>query len=104
MADKSGGEFLEEEFCGVWGHLREEYLKAYKPELYKSLLATGEIEKYLNGYQQAYSNRADKMALVLAEERGVNDELYKKDAIHWVLESEKIQEEVNVALTKEIQQ
>ena len=95
---------MEERFCGVWGHLREEYLKAKKPALYDSLLKSGELEDYLEGYQIAYSNRADKLATELAEARGVNDALYQRDSIRWLIESEKIQEEIKARLEKEIQQ
>ena len=47
--------------------------------------------------------QAEKMAEKLAKERGVNEELYKKDSLEWILETEKIQEEVQSALEKEIQ-
>ena len=95
---------MDEKFCGVWGQLREEYLKARNPALYESLIRSGELEDYLEGYQIAYSNRADKIAKEMAEARGVNDELYQQDAIRWLIESEKIQEEVKTRLEKEIQQ
>ena len=94
---------LEEKYCGVWGHLREEYLQTKKPEMYSLLVEKGELEEYLTGYQVAYSNRAEKMAEKLAKERGVNEELYKKDSLEWILTTEKIQEEVQSALEKEIQ-
>ena len=94
---------MKEKYCGVWGNLREEYLKSNKPELYNLLNKTGEIEEYLMGYQVAYSNRADRLAQKLSEERGINDELYKKDALEWILETEKIQEEIQEKLKSEIQ-
>jgi len=97
-----GGEELEEKFCGVWGQMREEFLKAYKPELYNSLIEKGELKNYLTGYQTAYSGRAEKMAREFSEERGVNDELYQEDSLEWILESEKIQEEVKAKLSEEI--
>ena len=93
---------MEEKFCGVWGHLREEYLKANQPELYDSMLEKGELENYLTGYQTAYSNRAEKMFEELSAERGLNDDLYKNDSLEWILESEKIQEEVRTKLAEEI--
>ena len=93
---------LEEKFCGVWGHLREEFLREHNPEMYDSLLKKGELERYLTGYQTVYSNRAEKLAEKLATERGVNEELYKKDSLEWILESEKIQEEVKAKLEVEI--
>ena len=95
---------MEERFCGVWGNLREEYLKAKEPALYNSLQKNGELEDYLESYQLAYSNRADRMAKEMAEARGVNDALYQQDSIRWLIESEKIQEEIKAKLEKEIQQ
>ena len=93
---------MEEKFCGVWGHLREEYLKSNQTELYNSLLEKGELENYLTGYQTAYSNRAEKMFEEISAEREVSDELYKNDSLEWILESEKIQEEVRMKLEEEI--
>ncbi len=95
---------MEEKFCGVWGHIREEYLQTKKPVLYDFLVEKGELEEYLTGYQDAYSNRAEKMAEKLAAERGVNAELYESDPLEWILATEKIQEEVHDTLEKEIQQ
>lgn len=95
---------MEEKFCGVWGHMEEEYLRTTKPRLYNLLLEKGELEEYLTSYQKAYSNRAEKMAEKLAIERGVNAELYESDPIEWILATEKIQEEVQATLEKEIQQ
>ena len=94
---------MEEKFCGVWGHMEEEYLRTTKPRLYNLLVEKGELEEYLIGYQKAYSNRAEKMAEKLAAERGVNAELYESDPLEWILAMEKIQEEVHYALEKEIQ-
>jgi len=45
---------LEEKFCGVWGHMEEEYLRTTKPRLYNLLLEKGELEEYLTSYQKAY--------------------------------------------------
>ena len=95
---------MEEKFCGVWGHLREEYLEANKPELYEMMVEKNELEEYLTGYQLAYSSRAEKMAEKMAAERGVDDNLYRVDSLAWILATEKIQEEVQLALKKEIQQ
>lgn len=97
-----GGKILEEKFCGVWGQLREEFLKEKEPELYKSLIERGKLEEYLTNYQVAYSNRAEKMSEKLSEERGVTEELYQNDPLEWILQSEKIQEDIRAKLAEEI--
>lgn len=93
---------MEEKFCGVWGQMREEFLKEKEPKLYKSLIERGKLEEYLTNYQVAYSNRAEKMSEKLSEERGVTEELYQNDPLEWILQSEKIQEDVRAALAEEI--
>ena len=97
-----GDEILTEKFCGVWGQLREEFLMEKEPELYKSLVETKELEKYLEGYQRLFSNRAEKLAEELSEERGVTEELYQDDPLEWILKSEKIQEDIRAKLAEEI--
>ena len=94
---------MEGKYCGVWGQMREEYLKKHNPNLYEKLQEEGELEEYLNGYQIAYSNRAEKMAKEMSAERGLNETLYNQDSLEWILETEKIQEEVKETLAKEIQ-
>ena len=39
-----GGNALKENFYGVWGQKREEYLRTNKPEVYDSLVSSGELE------------------------------------------------------------
>ncbi|MBR6013455.1 MAG: TnpV protein [Selenomonadaceae bacterium] len=94
---------MEEKFCGVWGQLREEFLKVHEPKFYNLLIERGNLEEYLTNYQVVYSKRGDKMAEKLAEERGVTAELYRNDPLEWILRSEKIQEDVRAALSEEIQ-
>ena len=93
---------MYEQFCGVWGQIREEFLKTYNHELYNSLIEKGELENYLQSYQIAYSSRAEKMAEELSAKRGVTLELFKMDSLEWILESEKVQEEVRAKLAEEI--
>ena len=40
----------------------------------------------------------------MSAERGVNEELYKKDSLEWILKTEKIQEEIHEKLKNEIQE
>ena len=94
---------MEDNFCGVWGHLREKYLKEKNPELYDALRDKGDLEEYLTSYQVSYSHRADRIFKELLSKRGINDELYEKNSLEWIMETEKIQEEVKELLQKEIQ-
>lgn len=94
---------MEDNFCGVWGHLRERYLKEKKPKLYDALRDKGKLEEYLRRYQVSYSHRAEKIFNELLTKRGINEELYGKNSLEWIMETEKIQEEVKELLQEEIQ-
>ena len=63
----------------------------------------GEKPEIISKAYLSLSNRAEKMAEKLATERGVNAELYEKDSLEWILATEKIQEDVQSILEKEIQ-
>lgn len=94
---------MEDSFCGVWGNMREKYLREKNPKLYTAMLEKGNLEEYLTSYQKSYSQRAEKIFEKLLLKRGISKELYEKDSLEWILETEKIQEEVKEILKEEIQ-
>ena len=94
---------MEDSFCGVWGSMREKYLREKNPKLYAAMLEKGELEEYLTSYQKSYSQRAEKIFEKLLLKRGISKELYKKNKLEWILETEKLQEEVKEILKEEIQ-
>lgn len=83
--------------------MREKYLREKNPKLYAAMLEKGELEEYLTSYQKSYSQRAEKIFEKLLLKRGINKKLYEKDSLEWILETEKIQEEVKEILKEEIQ-
>lgn len=94
---------MEDSFCGVWGNMREKYLREKNPKLYAAMLEMGELEEYLKSYQKSYSQRAEKIFEKLLLKRGISKELYEKDSLEWILETEKLEEEVKEILKEEIQ-
>ena len=94
---------MEDSFCGVWGNLREKYLREKNPELYAAMLEMRELEEYLTSYQKSYSQRAEKIFEELSAKYRVNEELYEKNKLEWIMATEKLQEEVKAILKKEIQ-
>ena len=94
---------MEDSFCGVWGNMREKYLREKNPKLYAAMLEKGDLEEYLTSYQKSYSQRAEKIFEKLLLKRGISKELYEKDSLEWILETEKLEEEVKEILKEEIQ-
>ena len=91
------------EFYGVWGRMREDYLKREKPAIYRHLIRSGELMEYLEGYQRAYSKRAAALDAELSKERGLTDDLMKCDSLRWILLAGQIHLEVLRRLKAEIQ-
>ena len=92
------------EFYGVWGRMREEFLKREHPAIYRHLVKSGELMDYLDGYQQAYSKRAATLDAELSKERGLTDSLMERNPLRWILMAGQIHLEVLRRLKAEIQQ
>ncbi|MBR4695374.1 MAG: TnpV protein [Selenomonadaceae bacterium] len=90
------------EFYGVWGRMREEFLKREHPAIYRHLVKSGELMEYLNGYQQAYSKRAATLDAELSKERGLTDSLMERNPLRWILLAGQIHLEVLRRLEDEI--
>ena len=91
------------EFYGVWGRMREDFLKREHPAIYRHLMKSGELMEYLNGYQQVYSKRAATLDAELSKERGLTDGLMERDTLRWILLAGQIHLEVLRQLKAEIQ-
>lgn len=90
-------------FYGVWGRMREEFLKREHPAIYRHLVKSGELIEYLDGYQRAYSKRATALDAELSKERGLTDDLMERDSLRWILLAGQIHLEVLRRLEQEIQ-
>lgn len=93
----------KEEFYGVWGRMRADFLREKNPAVYRRLKESGNLISYLEGYQQAFSKRADVLGTQLSEERGLTDALLENNALEWLLLSAQIHEEILRRLREEIQ-
>lgn len=91
------------EFYGVWGRMREEFLKREHPTIYRHLMKSDELMEYLDGYQQAYSKRAAELDAELSKEQGLDDILMKRDTLRWIVLAGQIHLDVLQRLEQEIQ-
>lgn len=91
------------EFYGVWGRMREDFLKREHPAIYRHLMKSGELMEYLDGYQQAYSKRAAELDAELSKEQGLDDILMKRDTLRWIVLAGQIHLDVLQRLEQEIQ-
>ena len=91
------------DFFGMWGKLREDFLRLNQPDFYQSLKDSGELLTYLEIVQNNYSRRAETLTKNLREKYGINEDFFKRDALSCILSSAKIFLHVNSKLRAEIQ-
>lgn len=91
------------DFCGIWGKLRENFLRLNYPAFYQSLKNSGELVNYLENFQNTYSQRAETLTKNLQEKYGVDEDFFQHDSLSCILISAKIFLHVNSKLRAEIQ-
>ena len=90
-------------FDGVWGKMREDFLRKNKPEIYQRLKKSGKLQRYLEDYQKVYSERAEMLTKKLQLKYGVEEKNFEKDAMEWLSRSVKIFLFVREKLKSEIE-
>ena len=90
-------------FNGVWGKMREDFLREKKPEFYKSLKSSGKLYSYLEDFQNEYSRRAEVLTKKMKLEYGIDEKSLQNDSIGWLTDSMKIFLVVREKLKAEIQ-
>jgi len=69
---------------GVYGHMRERYLKEYHPGRYSYLLLSGKLYSHLLEIDEAAQGYLDTMLPRMAAAAGVTEELKAQDQMAWV--------------------
>ena len=69
---------------GKYGHMRQRYLKEYRPALYSSLLLSEMLYPHLLEIDEAANERMDILMPQLMRAAGVTEELKAADQMKWV--------------------
>jgi len=94
---------MDLDFNGVWGKMREDFLRENKSEFYKSLKDSGKLFSHLEDFQETYSRRAELLTKKLKEKYGVDEDFFNRDSLTCILLSTKIFLHVTSKLKAEIQ-
>ena len=68
---------------GKYGHMRQRYLKEYRPALYSSLLLSEKLYPHLLEIDEAANERMDILMPQLMRAAGVTEELKAADQMKW---------------------
>jgi len=69
---------------GKYGMMRKDYLKANKPNWYKSMLLSGKLDAHLLEIDQAANERFERIVSQMAKTENVTEQLKALDPILWV--------------------
>ena len=73
-------------WIGRYGSKLLAMLKEHDPDKYTSLLFEGTLKEYLLAQDEYISGRIWDLAMELAKQNGVNEELKRHDQMRWVQE------------------
>ena len=74
----------KEYVIGKYGHLRQRYLKKYRPILYTNLLTSCKLSEHLADIEEECSERMDSLVKAMAKQEGVTEALKVADQMVWV--------------------
>ena len=69
---------------GKYGHLRQTYLREYRPGLYNALSLNGTLYRHLAEVDKTCYERVDLLVRQMAEREGVTEALKASDQMAWV--------------------
>ena len=69
---------------GIYGRMRERYLKEYHPGRYSYMLLSGKLYSHLLAIDEAAQGYLDTMIPRMADVAGVTEELKARDQMEWV--------------------
>ena len=83
IPDLSLGDDAEYEI-GIYGRMRERFLKEHHSGTYTSLILTGKLWKHLAETDAACHERMDALISAMAKQEGVTETLKASDQMGWV--------------------
>ena len=69
---------------GVWGMLRQDYLKKHRKGLYTILLTKGKLSEHLHEIDVAAFERRELIINQMKEAHGVTEKLKSEDCMKWI--------------------
>ena len=69
---------------GRYGHLRQAYLREYRPGLYNDLRLNGTLYRHLAEVDQTCYERVDLLVRQMAKREGVTEALKASNQLEWV--------------------
>ena len=69
---------------GKYGHLRQTYLREYRPSLYNDLILSGTLYRHLSETDQICNERMERMVAQMAERENVTEALKASAQLEWV--------------------
>ena len=69
---------------GLYGRMRRDYLKEYRPGLFNTMVLNGTLYPHLAEVDEAAQRRLDALMPQLAKAAGATEDLKARDPMRWV--------------------
>ena len=87
---------------GVYGQMRERFLKEHHSGTYTSLILTGRLWKHLASIDTACHERMDVLISAMAKQEGVTETLKAADQMEWVCRMNNIRNRAEEIILQEL--
>ena len=80
----SENEDEERIYIGLWGRRHQDYLKEYKPTVYRELLFSGRLTTYLADIDKQAEEMYQLLTMQMAQAEHITEQLKAKDPMAWI--------------------
>ena len=87
---------------GKYGHMRESYLREYRPILYNQMLLSGTLNQHLAEVAQVCDERMEYLVSEMAKREGVTEALKATAQMEWVGWMNNIQNRAEEIILQEV--
>ena len=87
---------------GKYGHLRQTYLREYRPVFYNDLILSGTLYRHLAEVDQTCYERMDLLVRQIAQREGVTEALKASAQLEWVGRMNNIRNRVEEIVLAEV--
>lgn len=90
-------------YYGYYGNLRAEWIQKHQPDVFHALKSSGQLDSYLDGFQNAYVARARKLRPKIQKKLLFHENLYYVDYPTFLMKAAAVEKKIHKILRAEIE-
>ena len=90
-------------YYGYYGNLRAKWMQKHQPDVFNALKSSGQLDSYLDGFQNAYVARARKLRPKIQKKLQFHENLYYVDYPAFLMKAAVVEKKIHEILRAEIE-